>query len=50
MEHAAVLHAVESGSKIQDLAWMILIAPLVMAVGTTLFVPRDRTLAAVFNI
>ncbi len=50
MEHAAVLHAVESGSKIQDLAWMILVAPLVMAVGTTLFVPRDRTLAAVFNI
>ena len=31
MEHAAVVqHAVESGSKIQDLAWAILILPLVI--------------------
>lgn len=50
MEHEAVQHAVESGSKIQDLAWMILFIPLVMAVGTTLFVRKDRTLAAFFNI
>ena len=50
MEHAAVQHAVESGSKIQDLAWVILCVPLVMAVGTTLFVRKDRTLSALFNI
>lgn len=51
MEHAAVVqHAVESGSKIQDLAWAILILPLVMAFGTAVLTPKNRTLSAAFNI
>jgi len=51
MEHAAVAqHAVESGSKIQDLAWAILILPLVMAFGTAVLIPKNRSLSAVFNI
>lgn len=50
MEHAAAQHAVAAGPVIQDLAWMILLAPLVMAAGTTLFVRKDRTLSALFNI
>ena len=50
MEHAAVAqHAVESGSKIQDLAWAILVLPLVMAFGTAVLIPKNRTLSAVFN-
>ncbi|MFM7804696.1 MAG: NADH-quinone oxidoreductase subunit L, partial [Verrucomicrobiota bacterium] len=55
MEHAAAAaaaaqHAVESGSKVQDLAWAILVLPLVMAFGTAVFTPRDRMLSAAMNI
>ena len=50
MEHAVAQHAAGSGSTLQDLAWMVLLIPLVMAAGTTLLIRKDRTLSALFNI
>jgi NADH-quinone oxidoreductase subunit L len=50
MEHSAVQQAVESGAKYQDLAWMVLCGPLIMALATTVFVRKDRSLSALLNI
>ncbi|MSU34215.1 MAG: NADH-quinone oxidoreductase subunit L [Pedosphaera sp.] len=50
MDAHVLEHAAESGSRLQDLAWMVLFAPLITAAGTHMFLRRERSLAAGFNI
>ena len=50
MEHDAVQHAVQSGSKIQDLAWLVLFLPLLGSVMAWFITRRDRVLTTVFTL
>lgn len=50
MEHDAVQHAVQSGAKIQDLAWLVLFFPLLGSVLAWFTTRRDRMLTTVFTL
>ncbi len=50
MDSHVLEHAADSGSRLQDLAWMVLFAPLIAAAGSYIFLRRDRSLTAGFNI
>jgi NADH-quinone oxidoreductase subunit L len=50
MDASAVQHVAETGAKIQDLAWFVLLAPLIGALGTHFLTRKDRFLTALFAI
>jgi NADH-quinone oxidoreductase subunit L len=50
MDPLATQHAVEAGSKYQDLAWMVLASPLICGAGSWFLSRRIRGLTAGFNI
>src|SRR5262245_16224401 len=50
MDAHALSQTLDAGAKVQDLAWFVLLAPLIGALGTHFLTRKDRFLTTVFTL